>query len=76
MSARRKKHPANPEMSHVSIAALAVSAVVLAGLVLIFASRQVHEHPGAVLATIVGVPALVLLMTMVVRRRREHRSVG
>jgi hypothetical protein len=63
------------EMSHVAIAALAVSAVVLAGLVLIFASRQIHQHPGAVLATILGVPALITLMVVVVRRRREHRHV-
>ena len=82
MSASTKHHSVgndgahdHHEMSHVAMAALAVSAVVIAGLVLIFASRQLHEHPGAVLAVIIGVPACIALMVTVVRRRRDHRNV-
>jgi hypothetical protein len=63
------------EMSHVAMAAVAVGAVVIAGLVLIFASRQVHEHPGAVLGVILGVPALIAVALVIARRRRSSRNV-
>jgi hypothetical protein len=72
----RSEHTDDHEMSHVAMAALAVTAVVLAGLVLIFASRHFREHPGAILGVIVGVPALIALMFVLVRRRRAHRNVS
>ena len=60
------------EMSHVSIAALAVGIVVIAGLVLVYVSRHVHQHPGAVLLAVLGFPVLILLAIIVGKRRRAH----
>ena len=60
------------EMSHVSIAALAVGIVVIAGLVLVYVSRHVHQHPGAVLLVILGFPVLILLAIILGKRRRAH----
>lgn len=60
------------EMSHASMAALAVAVVVVGGLVLIYVSRQFHDHPGAVLGLILGVPALIVLTYVIGRRRRAH----
>ena len=59
-------------MPHVSrMAALAAAAVVIAALVLVSLSRQLHEHPGAVLGVILGVPALAVLAIVIGRRRRR-----
>lgn len=60
------------EMSHVSIAALAVGIVVIAGLVLVYVSRHVHQHPGAVLFVILGFPVLILLAIILGKRRRAR----
>jgi hypothetical protein len=68
----REKDPEHDEMSHVSIAALAVGVVVIAGLVLVYASRHVHRHPGAVLVVLLGVPVLLLLAIVLGKRRRAH----
>jgi hypothetical protein len=76
----RKEAPPAPEartdsneMSHVSMGALALAAVAIAGLALVYVSRHFHQHPGAVLAVLVGTPAVIALMFIVVaRRRREH----
>ena len=59
-------------MSHSAMAALAAAVVVIAALVLVYVSRHVHEHPGAFLVALVGVPALVVLAIVIARRRREQ----
>ena len=63
------KQQQSAQMSHVSIAALAVGIVVIAGLVLVYVSRHVHQHPGAVLFVIVGFPVLILLAIILGKRR-------
>jgi hypothetical protein len=60
------------QMSHASIAALAVAVVVIGGLVLLYVSRHFHDHPGAVLGMALGVTALVVLTFVVGRLRRTH----
>jgi uncharacterized membrane protein len=60
------------EMSHASMAALALGIVVVAGLVLVYVSRHVHQHPGAVLLVLLGFPVLVLLAIILAKRRRAH----
>jgi hypothetical protein len=62
------------QMSHVSMAALAACIVVTAALTLIYVSRHAHQHPGAILVVLVGVPALIALFAVVLMRRRQHRS--
>jgi hypothetical protein len=71
MTVSKKHHPSSKEMSHVAIVALAVSVVVIGGVILIYVSRQFHDHPGAVLGLILGVSALFVL-TYVIGRRRGH----
>lgn len=72
MSVSNSHESDHKEMSHISMAALAVAVVVLAGLSLIYVSRHAHEHPGAVLGVIIGVPALIILALVIGRRRRSH----
>jgi hypothetical protein len=72
-SSRAVKPRTQPgEMSHVALAALAAAVVVIAALVLVSLSRQLHQHPGAVLAVVLGVPALTVLALVIGKRRREH----
>ncbi|HTL31575.1 MAG TPA: hypothetical protein VL326_00545 [Kofleriaceae bacterium] len=71
MNVTNEHHRRSKEMSHASIAALAVAVVVVGGVSLIFMSRQFHDHPGAVLGLILGVSALIVL-TYVIGRRRGH----
>ena len=68
-SSKRSDHR---EMSHVAMAALAGAIVVIAALVLVYVSRHAHEHPGAALVVILGVPVLIALMFVIGRRRRAH----
>jgi hypothetical protein len=68
----RPTQPVRNEMSHVSIAALALGTVVVAGLVLVYVSRHVHQHPGAVLLVVLGFPVLILLAIILGKRRRAH----
>jgi hypothetical protein len=60
------------EMSHVSIAALAVGTVVLAGLALVYVSRHVHQNPGAKLLVLLGLPVLIALAIILGKRRRAR----
>jgi hypothetical protein len=59
-------------MSHVSMLALIVATVVIAGLVLVYVSRHVHEHPGARLIAIIGVPVVLLLAFVIGKFRRQR----
>jgi ABC-type transport system involved in cytochrome c biogenesis permease component len=68
----RSTQPVRNEMWHVSIAALALGTVVVAGLVLVYVSRHVHQHPGAVLLVVLGFPVLILLAIILGKRRRAH----
>jgi hypothetical protein len=45
---------------------------VIAGLVLVYVSRHVHQHPGAVLFVILGFPVLILLAIILGKRRRAR----
>lgn len=67
-----KARTGHGEMSHVALAALAAAVVVIAALVLVSLSRQLHRHPGAVLAVVLGVPTLTVLAIVIGKRRREH----
>ena len=70
MSVTSTKQPADRhEMSHVAMAALAGAVVVIAALVLVYVSRHAHQHPGAALVAILGIPALIALAIVIVRRR-------
>ena len=64
--------PEHHEMSHISIAALAVGTVVLAGLVLVYVSRHVHEHQGPALFAVFGVPLVILLAILLGKHRRAR----
>ncbi|HTL32005.1 MAG TPA: hypothetical protein VL326_02705 [Kofleriaceae bacterium] len=64
------------QMSHVAMAALAAAVVVTAALTLIYVSRHAHQHPGAVLVVLIGVPALIALFAVIAMRRRSHRNPG
>jgi hypothetical protein len=59
-------------MSHVAMAALAASVPLLAALVLVTVSRKVHDHPGAVLLVLLGLPILVALYAFIAKYRRAH----
>ena len=59
-------------MSHLAMAALAASVPLLAGLVLVTVSRNAHEHPGAVLLILLGLPILVALYAFIAKYRRAH----
>jgi hypothetical protein len=59
-------------MSHVSMLALIAATIVIAALVLVYVSRHVHEHPGAALVAIIGVPVLLALMYVIGKRRRQR----
>lgn len=59
-------------MSHVAMAALAAAIVVTSALTLIYVSRHAHQHPGAVLVVLIGVPALVALVAVIAMRRRTQ----
>lgn len=75
MTVSKKHDPAqiqHGEMSHVALAALAAAVVVIAALVLVSLSRQLHQHPGAVLALVLGVPTLAVLAIVIGKRRRAH----
>ena len=63
-------------MSHVAMAALAASIPLLAGLVLVTVSRKAHEHPGAVLFILLGLPILVALYAFIAKYRRAHRPAS
>jgi hypothetical protein len=60
-------------LSRGSIAALAAYIVVSAAL-LLYARRRGLDHPGLVLAELLGFPLLVALASILARRRR--RGVG
>lgn len=62
------------QMSHVAMAALAGVVVVTAALTLMYVSRHAHQHPGAVLVVLIGVPALIALIAVIAMRRRPQRS--
>jgi hypothetical protein len=59
-------------MSHVSMLALIAATVVIAALVLVYVSQHVHEHPGAALVAIIGVPVLLLLAFVIGKWRRQR----
>jgi hypothetical protein len=59
-------------MPHIAMGAVAIGAVVFAGLMLIYMSRHAHEHPGALLALLIGAPVLLALAFFVARRLRRH----
>lgn len=62
------------QMSHVAMAALAGVVVVTAALTLMYVSRHAHQHPGAVLVVLIGVPALIAMIAVLAMRRRPERG--
>ena len=67
--------PEHYAFSRISIAALAGYVVVTAG-VLVCARRYASEHPVTMFLELLGFPALVVLVLLLRKQRRNDRGVG
>ncbi len=61
-------------ISHIVMASIVIGTFVVAAIVLLSLSGHVWKHPGALFATVIGVPVLLASIIVAVRNRRQARA--